>query len=235
MNQLAAVRLVRCLDGILISALIYLLALAFDSVAFDALGYLRMVFVLPILAFVWFVLGIPPELQPGGKWELVVRKMRVSAMAAAGLAPIFVWWYADMGNTYLLINAGLFALAGSCTLFFLARACRQICVTLGVKGLAWEAKLTANLIFWLHIVVAWCGTAFLVVIARSIDLLSTPDIVRSLMGYGMATTRAAFLTNQAIHLGWLFALLAPMFFFLTLTFRMRLVLMNYIRYNSQEK
>lgn len=224
------VRTLRCLDGLFYSSIALAFMVFLPRTGIGGWVGLSMTLAIPVFAYSWFCLGIPVDLLGREQFKVSVSKLRIASLAFAGLAPAFIWWSRDVDHIYFLVNAVLCGVAGSATMFFVAEICYEICRALGTDRLGWEAKLTRLLVFWLHVIVIWCSGVVLVAGGCLIKGLSVHTVVLHLVGVSSENSVMGNIAVVSIlRIGFAVAALSPISFFLSLVFRMRIILGNYLR------
>ncbi len=228
------IRTIRALDGILYSLLALLALLLHPTVGRDPLGGIDLFCAIPAFTLAWFCLGLPAAMLAESKWQHGVHRLRLSALAFAGLAPFAVWWLRRPASNYLVVNFLLCALAGACVAFFLTVVCGQLSRELGRSHLAWESRLARGIVFWGLIVVGFGGITLVLLISLIFFKDHTPG--RSLASF-LGLAGRLRLGNQAHSrlpaIAAAFVAIAPVVFLVSLVVRLRFAVLAYLHENKE--
>ena len=208
----------RCLDAFFIWLAI-LFVLIVGRGAFRTDGSLSLILVVPVFGMAWAALGFPE--MGDAEWSLVRVRLRVSALVCAGCAPLVVYWSRNPNNLYLLANCFCCLVGGGMMLLQLSRLLRMLSETCRADTLAKEARLTYNLIFWITLV-GTCGGGFgVLAIALLLGDATPMQLVRACGAIGVGKVEPK--TLKLIWVAVMMVLFSPLIFFVSVTFRTRLV------------
>lgn len=202
-------KVLRALDAIYYALAAFFVLLVHPSLGRDQLGIADIMCALPAFVVAWSSFGLPLAFPGNSNWPSGVFRLRLFALALAGLTPLGIWWSADPYNSYLMVNCVLAVFAAAGVLFYLNLLVCELAAASGNKGTELEARVVRYMLFYLLLVPLAIVTVAVILLAIKFGF-HPYDVLRQI------TSR---LPGPA-----LLALVLPILMAMTLLFRVRGIL-----------
>ena len=97
------------MDGIISGIFLLALLLFFSPMIMTfPVRIFRYFYIVPVGFVFILIMTIPRDLQESLKWKSGLGRLRFFAYLSLGVSPFWVWWHADINNSYFLANIGIF-------------------------------------------------------------------------------------------------------------------------------